>query len=255
MGHKPDNRHDDEQWWKGPHAVLELLRADPTRIEALFATPQALGRLKNSLAAALPSHIKVRSVDRARLDQLCGASDHQGIAARLAIDVRLLDRQDLLNMAAKLEPPALLLVLDGIEDPHNLGALVRSADAAGAAAVILAKDRSAPLSSTAVRASAGALAHVPIARVPNLAQTIIALKDCGWWCVGLDMQGDCSLFDLDPFDKTVLALGAEGKGLGRTVLKACDLVCSIPLAGKVESLNASVAGALGLFEVVRKRKI
>ncbi len=190
---------------------------------------------------------------RSVLDAHAETGAHQGVAAVVA-PLEPIELDELLAIPLGGSEPPFFLALDGIEDPHNLGALVRSADAAGCHGVVLPRHRSAPLSATAVKSSAGALEHVPVAEVPNLTRALERLHASGLWCVGLDAGAQASLFDLDLTDEPVcVVVGGEGAGLHRLVRETCDLLVRIPMGGQVESLNASVAGALALFEVRRRR--
>jgi len=165
-----------------------------------------------------------------------------------------IDLIELLALPLAGREPPFFLTMDRIEDPHNLGTLAHSAEGAGCHGVIVPRHRSAPLSAVAVKSSAGALQHLPVAEVPNLPRAIERLRDSGVWCIGLTGDAEASLFELELADEPVcVVVGGEGGGLHRLVREACDVLVRIPMAGRVESLNASVAGALALFEVRRRR--
>lgn len=237
----------------GTHAVLEALRARPSDIAVLYvldASPK--GAVGEVVRAALDRRVAIETTTPAALDALAGALRHQGVVAVSAGDYPYLDLDTLLDAVAD---PArgLLVALDAITDPHNFGAIVRSAVALGADGVITLRDRAAPVTGTVVRSSAGATEHARIARVTNLAQTLARLSDAGWSCVGLAGEADTALDAVDLTGPTVLVVGSEGDGLRRLVRQRCDALARIPLAGPVASLNASVAAGVALYEVVRQR--
>ena len=187
-------------------------------------------------------------VDAAELTRLAGASDHQGIVAEV-------DPYPYADPTAILAAPeALLIALDQVQDPHNLGALCRSAEAAGAAGVVICRRRAVSITAAVCKAAAGAVEHLDVARVTNLAAWLGLAKRAGAWVYGTKAQAGASYTDLDLTGKTVLVLGSEGRGLRPRVAAACDALVSIPLAGRVESLNVSAAGAAMLFEAVRQRR-
>jgi 23S rRNA (guanosine2251-2'-O)-methyltransferase len=212
------------------------------------------GALGELTSLAKTRRVPVRTVPRGVLDDELDAAVHQGVVAVVAPLTSIeLDELLAIPLAGGSEPP-FLLAIDSVTDPHNLGALVRSADAAGAHGVVVPRHRSAPLSATALKSSAGALEHVPVAEVVNMSRAIDKLRSSGLWCIGLDGDAEASLFDLDLADEPVcIVVGSEGAGLHRLVRESCDVVVSIPMAGKVESLNASVAGGIALFEIRRRR--
>ncbi len=240
----------------GRRPVLEALRAG-RGIDRIFVASGAgeRGALADLLNLAKVKRVPVQTIARQAIDAEVGEGVHQGVAAVVAplASVEL----DQLLAAPLSDPnaePPFLLALDSVTDPHNLGALVRSADAAGAHGVVVPQHRSAPLSPTAVKSSAGALEHVPVAEVVNLVRALDKLRDAGVWCIGLAEDAEASLFDVNLADEPVcIVVGGEGAGLHRLVRQACDVVVSIPMAGRVESLNASVAGAIALFEIRRRR--
>ncbi|MCB2229159.1 23S rRNA (guanosine(2251)-2'-O)-methyltransferase RlmB [bacterium] len=169
--------------------------------------------------------------------------------------VEVLSDDDLLSLVAKLEVPALLLILDGVTDPHNLGACLRAADGAGAHAVVVPKDRAVAMTPTVRTVSCGAAEHIPLVQVTNLARTLKKLQDAGVWIVGLVVDGDRTIYDCDLAGPTALVLGAEGPGIRRLTRESCDFLASLPMLGAVESLNVSVAAGICLYEAVRQRAI
>ena len=236
----------------GIHAVRELVDADPGRIRSLKL---AAGRRAPELAAivmqARNASIRVDTVDRSALNRLADGSSHQGILAECHA-VRPAGEADFEERFATVSQP-LLLALDHIEDPRNLGACLRSAEAAGVDAVLVPRRRSAPLSGVAAKAASGAMEHLTIVEVANLARRLDWLREQGVWVVGGDADGDVAYTDV-PFDGAIaIVVGSEGKGLRRLTRERCDFLARIPLAGKVASLNVSVATSILLFEAVRQR--
>ena len=234
----------------GRNPVLEALRAGrPARRLVVAAGVRADDRLREILQRAGDAGIPVEETARGRLDDIAHTEHHQGVAAyfhsRAPLSLDALLRQ--------ARHPALFVVLDGIQDPQNLGSLARSADAAGADGLVLTRDRSASVTGAAAKASAGATEHVRVATVTNLAAALTALRDAGVWCVGLAGDADQRY---DAFDYTVpvaLVVGAEGEGLRPLTRRRCDALVAIPMLGHVASLNAGVAGAVLLFEAARQR--
>jgi 23S rRNA (guanosine2251-2'-O)-methyltransferase len=231
----------------GINAVTEALRAG--RLTALRVSKRADDRMRAVIALAGQRGISIRRVDSDELDRVAAGAAHQGVIGDLKA-AREYDVADLVRAAA---PPALLLVLDGIEDPQNVGAILRTADAAGAHGVIRQTRRSAPLGSAAGKASAGAIAHVKIADVVNIARALEELKELGVWTVGLASDAPLSYDQLDLTTPTALVVGAEGSGLRRLVRERCDFLMKIPMLGHLASLNVSVAAGIALFEAVRQR--
>ncbi|MYB37246.1 MAG: 23S rRNA (guanosine(2251)-2'-O)-methyltransferase RlmB [Gammaproteobacteria bacterium] len=236
----------------GIHAVRELIDADPARIRSLKV---AAGRRASELAAivtqARNASIRVDTVDRSALNRLAEGGSHQGILAECHA-VRPTSEAAFEERFATLSQP-LLLALDHIEDPRNLGACLRSAEAAGVDAVLVPRRRSAPLSGVAAKAASGAMEHLTVVEVANLARRLDWLREQGVWVVGGDADGDVAYTDV-PFDGAIaIVIGSEGKGLRRLTRERCDFLARIPLAGKVASLNVSVATSILLFEAVRQR--
>jgi 23S rRNA (guanosine2251-2'-O)-methyltransferase len=231
----------------GINPVLEALRA--RRVSAVRVSERAGGRLGEVIEAANRGGIPVRRVSSPELDRAARGGVHQGVVAELA-DAVPLALEDLLGDRS-VAP--LIVVLDGIEDPHNLGAIIRTADAAGASGIVRQSRHAAPLGGVAAKASAGAVAHVRIAEVVNIARALEELKKAGVWTVGLAGDADRRYDAVDLTLPTALVVGAEGSGLRRLVRERCDWVVSIPLHGHVESLNVSVAAGIALFEAVRQR--
>jgi 23S rRNA (guanosine2251-2'-O)-methyltransferase len=234
----------------GINAVMEALKAG--RVITVRAGRRKDQRLQQLLALAEQQMVPVRRVGDDELDREARGASHQGVAADVA-DVRLYELDDLVR-EAHAAPPALIVVLDGIEDPHNVGAILRSADAAGAHGVIRQSRHAAPLTAAVGKASAGALSHVKIADVVNIARAVEELKEAGIWTVALVGDAAQSYDRIDFAVPTALVVGAEGTGVRRLVRQRCDFQAAIPLKGHVDSLNASVAAGIVLFEAVRQRR-
>jgi 23S rRNA (guanosine2251-2'-O)-methyltransferase len=233
----------------GINAVTEALKAG--RVVSLRAGRRNDQRLQQLLALAEQSSVPVRRVSDEELDRESGGSSHQGVVADIA-ERRACELDDLIE-DARTEPPALIVVVDGVEDPHNFGAILRSADAAGAHGVVRQTRHSAPLSGATGKASAGALSHVKIADVVNIARAVEELKEAGIWTIGLASDAPQTYDKMDWKLPTAVVLGAEGTGLRRLVRERCDFLAKIPMSGHVDSLNVSVAAGVVLFEAARQR--
>lgn len=237
----------------GRNPVLECLRAGvPATALYVALGTEADERLTESVSRAADSGISILEVPRADLDRMTGNHLHQGIA--LQVPPYIYAHPDDLLEAAAGSPPALLVALDNISDPRNLGAIVRSVAAFGGHGVLIPQRRSASVTAVAWRTSAGAAARIPVARATNLTRTLQDWADRGLRVIGLDAGGDTTLDDLDGSDPLVVVVGSEGKGLSRLVRQNCDEVVSIPMAGSAESLNASVAAGVVLAEISRQRR-
>jgi 23S rRNA (guanosine2251-2'-O)-methyltransferase len=234
----------------GIHAVEEALVAGRPLNRILVARGQRGERIQKILDLARSRGVPVRFEERAQLDHAAGSEHHQGVvafaAARTAVEL-----EDLL---ASADANQLVVLLDGLEDPHNLGAIVRTALAAGAAGIVIPERRSAGLTDTVARVSAGALAHLPVARVKNLARAMEQLKEANFWVVGLDERAEKNYTEVDYKGRVAIVMGSEGAGLHELVRKRCDFVVSIPTQGPMGSLNVSVAAGIVLFEAVRQRR-
>ena len=237
-------------WITGFHAVEEALAAGRALDRILIAKGRHGERVEDVVRLAKSRGVPVRFEDRGQIDRVIGVREHQGVAA-LAAAKPAVELEDLL--AAKNERGVLVL-LDGIEDPHNLGAIVRTSLAAGAQGVVIPERRAAGLSDTVERASAGALAHLPVARVKNLVRAMEEIKEAGYWLVGLDERAEKAHTEVDLKGPVGIVLGREGEGLHELTRKRCDFLVSIPTQGPVCSLNVSVAAGVMLFEVVRQRR-
>ncbi len=232
----------------GIHSVREALRAG--RVSALTLADRDNDRLRGLAELAASRGVRVRRVPRDALDQLTHGAVHQGVAA----DVKPRPAAALTDLTVTNVGPPLIVVLDGVEDPQNLGAVLRVVDAAGARGVVRQTRRAAPLAGAAAKASAGAMHHVPVVDVVNIARALEELKAAGIWAVGLDGAAETPYYEVDLTLPSALVVGAERRGLRRLVRDRCDLVAAIPMAGHVDSLNVSAATAIVLFEAVRQRR-
>ena len=230
--------------------MLESLRAGGRRIERIIVAQGARdSRLREVIDAAKLAHIPIRHEPRMSLDRLTNSANHQGVIA-IASATNYADGSELLS---RCSPETILVLLDGVEDPHNLGAVIRTAECAGAAAVVIPERRAAHVSDAVAKSSAGAVEHLPVARVTNLASFIEQLKKQNVWVIGVDMSADTAYTEFDYTGAVALVFGGEGRGLHRLVRERCDALVSIPMRGKVASLNVSVAAGVVLFEVMRQR--
>ncbi len=236
----------------GLHAIRAVIDSAPERVlELWMAEPRQDARARDLKARALAAGLKIQTVGSESLAKLAGDVAHQGAVAAIRPS-NPWDEHALTAALSEMKNP-LLLVLDGVTDPHNLGACLRTADAAGAAAVILPKDRSAAVDGVARKVAAGAAEFVPVVTVTNLARALGRLKESGIWVVGTDGEAEQSLYGADLNRPLALVLGAEGEGLRRLTRDTCDFLVRIPMAGQVESLNVSVAAGVALFEAGRQR--
>ena len=231
----------------GVNPVLEQLRREPRAIAEVIVAHGARGGAARVAEAASRARVPMTRDDLRHLHALAGGLAHQGVVAVLHATGAVVDLQDLLG-----SKPACLVVADQVTDPRNLGALVRSSEGAGAGGVVVPRDRSATLSAVVAKASAGASAFIPIAEVVNLARALEEMKRAGYWIVGLDGGATQSVFDFAFPELCGLVVGAEGKGLRPLTRSTCDHLVSIPMLGKIESLNVSVAAAVALYERVRQ---
>ena len=250
---RPDNNQQQEMREDiviGRNAVQELLRSEnPT--ESLYIQRGLGGSVLKIAAIAKEKGIPIKEVDSVKLDYMCAHANHQGVIA-VTSGAHYSTMEDIFARAEEAGEPVFLVVADEIEDPHNLGAIIRTAEAAGAHGLIIPKRRSAGLTFAVAKTSAGAVAHLPVVRVTNLAVTIDELKKQGVWFYAADMDGKpwCQTDFSGPVG---LVIGSEGKGVGRLIKEKCDFTVSLPMRGKITSLNASVAAGIVLYEIARQR--
>lgn len=238
---------------EGRNPVREALRAGRSVQRIFIAEDERRGSLGEIVTLARERGIPIDEVTRAMLDRKSVTGAHQGVIA-LAAARDYADLEQVLDQVQAGGESPLLLLCDGLQDPHNLGALLRTADAAGAHAVVIPARRSVGLTATVAKTSAGAIEHVPVCRVTNIAQTIERLKERGIWVVGAEMAGDRLYWEANLTGPLALVVGGEGEGVGRLVAERCDFLVRLPMHGSINSLNASVAGALLLYEVLRQRQ-
>jgi 23S rRNA (guanosine2251-2'-O)-methyltransferase len=236
--------------WNAVQAALERRSAEVERI--WLSTRRDDKRAAAVESAARAAGVAVERVKPDELDELAEGVRHQGVVARVRRQAAVVDEHSLPALLKNTNHP-LLLVLDGVQDPHNLGACLRSAAAAGAAAVVVPRDSSAPLTPVARRSAAGAAESLPLVTVTNLARTLRELKDAGVWIYGASHDAEAAIYETDLSGPVALVLGGEGKGLRRLTREHCDGLFRIPMSGAVESLNVSVAAGISLFEAVRQR--
>lgn len=247
-----EDRPSGGMYIEGRNAVTEALRAG-TALDKLYIVRGETDHTLSRIAAqARKAGAVVVECDRRKLDAMSETHSHQGVIAAAAAQAYA-SVEDILQLAAGRGEPPLVVVCDEISDPHNLGAIIRTAECAGAHGVIIPKRRSAGLTAVVAKTSAGAVSHVPVARVPNLTACLKDLKKEGLWVYGATAAGDTQLYDTDLKGPAAIVIGSEGNGMSRLVEETCDVRVSIPMRGKLNSLNASAAAAILLYEAVRQR--
>lgn len=235
----------------GRNSVTEALRSSRSINKILVQDGIRGGSIGEIISSAKQKNIIIEYVKAEKLDKLAAGIRHQGIIA-MAAPIAFQTLDDVFARAAEKNEDPFILLFDELQDPQNVGALIRTADAAGVHGVLMPKRRSCPLNTVVAKISAGAVEYVPVVQIGNIAQTIEELQHRGCWVIGADMDGD-NYFDVNFSGPIVLVIGAEGKGLGRLVKQKCDTIASIPMGGGVSSLNASAAGAILMYEAVRQR--
>lgn len=243
--------YQNEELLIGRNPVSEALSAGRSIIKVMIAKGNTSGAAVEIAAKAKRAGVPVQEVDRKKLDFMTSGAAHQGVAALCAMKAYA-SVEDILTLAEERGEPPFIIILDEIEDPHNLGAIIRTAECAGAHGVIIKKRRSAGLTYTAYKASAGALEYLPVARVTNIADVVGELKSRSVWVYGADMNGD-DYRKTDFSGGVALVIGNEGKGLSRLVREKCDVLVSLPQKGRIDSLNASVAAGILMYKVAEKR--
>ncbi|MEH7180881.1 23S rRNA (guanosine(2251)-2'-O)-methyltransferase RlmB [Neobacillus vireti] len=235
----------------GKNPVMEALRSERDINKILIAESSQRGQMQQLIQLAKEANVIVQYVPKKKIDQLSD-ENHQGVLAYVAA-YQYAELDDLFTAAEKSNEPPFFLLLDEIEDPHNLGSIMRTADAVGAHGIIIPKRRAVGLTATVAKASTGAIEHIPVVRVTNMARTIDELKERGIWIAGTDASGKQDYRQMDGTMPLGLVIGSEGKGMGRLIRDKCDFLINLPMAGKVTSLNASVAAAILMYEVYRRR--
>ncbi|MBR2934598.1 MAG: 23S rRNA (guanosine(2251)-2'-O)-methyltransferase RlmB [Oscillospiraceae bacterium] len=238
---------------EGRNAVIEALRAGVTIDKIFIMKGETDATLGHIASTAREKGIVVVDADRRKLDGMSHTHSHQGVIALAAVR-EYVSVEDILNAAREKGEPPLIVVCDELSDPHNLGAVIRTAECAGAHGVIIPKRRSAGLTAIVAKTSAGAVAHMPVARVPNIPALLKDLKQQGVWVFGTAADGNTTLYQADLKGPAAIVIGSEGDGMGRLVTENCDFKVSIPMKGHINSLNASAAAAILLYEAVRQRQ-
>lgn len=246
---------EDQEWIAGKHSLLEALRAGRT-INKIWIAEGAQKHLTQPIISEAKNRgIIVQFVDKRRLDQMAPGLQHQGVVAQAA-PYAYAEVEDLLARASERGEAPFLLILDEIEDPHNLGSILRTAECTGVHGVIIPKRRSAAVTATVSKTSAGAVEYVPVARVTNLVQTMEQLKEAGVWIVGTDVAAKEEIYGGGKIftGPAAIVIGNENKGMGRLVRETCDVLLKLPMSGQLNSLNASVAAGVVMYEVLRRRR-
>lgn len=238
----------------GRNSVIEALKARRNIDKIFLVDGNTHGSVKQIIGLANDLKILIKYVPRGKIDELADGNNHQGVLAIVAAH-EYSELKDIFELAEKRNEAPFVIILDEIEDPHNLGAIIRSAECAGAHGVVIAKRRAVGLTEVVSKTSAGAIEHIPVVKATNIVQVIKQLKEKGLWIYGADMDGENQFFDQDMKGSIGLVVGSEGKGMGRLVKESCDFIVRIPLNGLVTSLNASVASSILMYEVVRQREI
>ena len=250
---KREDSQPDKDIIFGRNSVSEAIKAERPLDSILVARGEHTGSIPKILSDAKKADIPVKEVDRKKLDYLCGHANHQGIIAVGAVK-EYSSVDDIFARAEEKGEAPFIIVCDEIEDPHNLGAIIRTAEAAGAHGVIVPKRRRAPLSFAVAKTSAGAVEFMHVARVTNIPQTLESLKERGVWIYCADMDGE-TFYNANLKGAVALVIGSEGKGVGRLVKEKCDVVLSMPMKGQINSLNASVAAGILMYEISKQRDI
>lgn len=240
-----------EQYIVGRNPVLEILKGEKKIEKILILKGGLKGSINKIIAIARDRNITIEEVDRTKLDHISQGNIHQGVAALIG-PYKYSTVDEILKKANKLNQPPFLLILDGIEDPHNLGAILRTAECAGVHGVIIPKRRAAQVTGGVYKSSAGAVEHILLARVTNISDTIEELKEKGLWIYGADIDGE-DYYQVELTGPVALVIGSEGKGISRLVKEKCDFLLKIPMYGQVSSLNASNAASILIYEVVRQK--
>lgn len=244
--------HEGEDRLEGRNPVLEALKSDRTINKVWVAKGDREGSIKQIVALAREKKIVVQEVERSKLDAMTLTGAHQGVVAFVAMK-DYVEVDDIIQAAQEKGEAPFIIILDEITDPNNLGSILRTADAVGAHGVIIPKRRAVGLTSAVSKASAGAVEYVPVARVTNIAQTIEVLKKQNIWIVGTDMSGEKAFYEQDLKGPVALVVGSEGQGMGKLIQEKCDFVVNIPMKGNISSLNAAVAGAVVMYEIMKQR--
>lgn len=237
---------------EGRNAVIEALKSDRTIEQILIAKGDTEGSINVILGLARDKGIVIKEVDRKKLDSMSASRAHQGVIA-IVTPYNYFEVEDILKYAEEKAEKPFIIILDEIEDPHNFGAIIRSAEVCGAHGIIIPKRRNVGITPTVYKSSAGAIEHIKIAKVTNVNAVIDELKEKGLWIYGADMDGESYCFDTDFKGSAAIVIGSEGRGISKLTKAKCDVLVKIPMAGKINSLNASVAGGILMYEVLKQR--
>ncbi len=248
----PEEAMGENDKLEGRNSVMEALKANRTINKLFVAKGDREGSIRQIVAVARQKGIIVTEVEKSALDSMSTSRSHQGVIAFVSVK-EYVEVDDILNIAKEKGQPPFIVILDEIADPHNFGAILRTANAVGAHGVIIPKRRAIGLTSTVSKASAGAVEYVPVSRVTNIAQTIEYLKKNNIWVVGTDSTGEKAFYESDLKGPIALVVGSEGEGMGRLIREKCDFVVNIPMQGEISSLNASVAAAIVMYEILKQR--
>ena len=246
------NENISEEIVYGRNAVTEAIKSGMPINKVIISSGEISGSLKAIMALVKEKHLVYQFVEKNKLNEITGTKNHQGVALYTS-PAEYCEVEDILQKAKDANEAPFVIILDEIQDPHNFGAIIRTADAVGAHGIIIPKRRSVQLTGTVAKTSAGASAHVPIARVSNIPATIDQLKDAGLWIAGTDLTGTVPFYKADFKGPIGIVIGSEGHGMGNLVTKKCDFIVTIPMKGEVSSLNASVAAGVVLYEVFKGR--
>ena len=246
-----ENSYDDIV--EGRNAVLELLNSDRDINKIFVQAGEKHGSINKIIAIAKENRVVVTEVEKSKLDFMSKTNNHQGVIA-VVPPFNYCEVEDILDLAKQRNEDAFVLILDGIEDPHNLGSIIRTAETAGVHGIIIPKRRSVTVNSTVSKVSAGAVEHMKIARVNNINETIRKLKEHGLWIIGTDMNTNTYYYNQDLKGDIAIVIGSEGFGISRLVKENCDMLVKIPMKGKITSLNASVSAGIVIYEAVKQRK-
>lgn len=239
---------------EGRNPVIEALKSGREIEKIIIANGTKEGSINKIVAMAREKNIIIQNVDRSKLDSMSDTKAHQGVIA-IAAMYTYKSIEDILNLAKERNEPPFIIILDEIEDPHNLGAIIRTAECAGAHGVIIPKRRSVGITAVVAKTSAGAIEYLPVAKVTNISSTIELLKKENIWVYGADVEGENYYYEKDLRGPIALVIGNEGKGMSRIVKEKCDFLIKVPMKGKVSSLNASVATSILTYDVVRQRGV
>ena len=247
---KKNNSFDDQV--EGRNSVLELLESEKDINKIFISKGDRQGSINNIIGKARDNKVVIVEVDKKKLDEMSQTGNHQGVIA-IVPPFEYCDVDDILNVAKEKNEDPFIIILDGIEDPHNLGAIIRTAETAGAHGVIIPKRRAVGVNSTVNKSSAGAVEYMKVARVNNITETMNYLKEQGLWIIGTDIDTDKYYYNQDMTGPIAIVIGSEGFGMSRLVKENCDILVKIPMKGNITSLNASVSAGIVMYEIVKQK--